>query len=107
MNQQNVTKRLRLDLTGNAVDLAEIIEQNELSICDQLLTAVTHGIKSGTQEGIVILELMTNDQKVYSVETRRPNWIKTLNSCIEIYLRHEIYEKCQECKELIESLEAK
>lgn len=96
-------KKLKLDLKGTNLDIEAALNLHQEEICDQIVEAVKYGIET-KQDNFVFLEiaLTTHTRQVFS---KKESWTKALNRCIEYYIETESYEKCAECKALIEKVE--
>lgn len=95
-------KRLRLDLKGTNLNINEALDSHRIEICDQILEAVKYGLKTN-QDNFVFLEIVSQNH-TREVFSKRESWRSALTRCIDHYLSIEAYEKCQECKDLIDKL---
>lgn len=95
-------KRLKIDLKGTDLNISDALEMHKLEICDQIVEAVKYGLKTN-QDNFVFLEIVSNNQ-TRPLYSKRDSWESALTKCIDHYVKVEAYEKCQECKDLIDKL---
>jgi len=88
---------------ADEMQLEDYFDTNDISVFDRILSAIDAGI-TGNKKKIKLFELSRTG--VYLTAAKK-DWIKGLNIAYQAYLKHESFEKCTKCLELIEVLKLK
>ena len=87
------------------ITLEEIYEQNKEIIYSSFIEEIRKVANDITVDRIEVMEFKKNGVK-FTIDLKRVQFIDALNSAIDYYVNPAVenYEKCNECKEIINLL---
>lgn len=95
----------KLNFSGD-ITIDQVFDQYKVEIYDNVVKSIKDSLKSEIQTEISVLMLAINGQE-YSVSLTRDKFVKGLTGALLFYESIEEYEKCQECLNIINSLDEK
>lgn len=94
-----------LKFSGN-VSPKEIYSQNEYKITCLIFEAIQENYQDLTKDEIEVIKLEINDY-THTIHISRKKYIPALRKAIDLFEKHEEYEKCKECLEIVQALSEK
>lgn len=92
----------KLEFLGE-ITLEEIYEQNKELIYSSFITEIQKVANDLSIKRIEVMEFKKNGVK-FAIDLKRDQFNSALNSAIDFFIEVESYEKCKECKDLINEL---
>lgn len=86
-------------------ELYSIINSNDLTIVNSIFNSIKVGMKRNSKKVSPFkVTLDTNPDLFYKFEIQKNEWINSLNKCLKVYEKNEMYEKCGEITILLKSV---
>ena len=83
--------------------LSELFERNKEIVFDRFFECISFGLENDIND-VIVFEL---GETGFYLEANIEDWIVSLECCITYYSMLENYEKCIDCKKLINEIEQK
>lgn len=94
-----------LKYSGN-ISPAEIYSQNKYKITCLIFEAIKENYRDLTKDEIEVIKLEINNY-THTIHISRKKYIPALRNAIDLFEKHEEYEKCKESLEIVQALSEK
>jgi hypothetical protein len=88
-------------------EFEELIQQRDLRISKALVETILKNINGRKRHLHALSVLIEQEQTIYDITVDRQDFLKTLESNLPIYEKHELYEGCAEIVRAIKFLKEK
>lgn len=88
-------------------EFEELIQQRDLRISKALVETILKNINGRKRHLHALSVLVEQEQTIYDITVDRQDFLKTLESNLPIYEKHELYEGCAEIVKAIKFLKEK
>jgi hypothetical protein len=88
-------------------EFEELIQQRDLRISKALVETILKNINGRKRHLHALSVLIEQEQTIYDITVDRQDFLKTLESNLPIYEKHELYEGCAEIVKAIKILKEK
>jgi hypothetical protein len=88
-------------------EFEELVSQRDLRISKALVETILTNLKGRKRHLHALSVLVEQEQTIYDITVDRQDFIKTLESNLPIYEKHELYEGCAEIVKAITFLKEK
>ena len=88
-------------------EFEELIQQRDLRISKALVETILKNINGRKRHLHALSVLIEQEQTIYDITVDRQDFLKTLESNLPIYEKHELYEGCAEIVKAIKFLKEK
>lgn len=93
------------ELTIRAKDKHELdrmINSSNITIVNSIFNSIKTGVKRNSKKVCPFkVQLDTDPELFYKFEIQKNEWKNSLNKCLGIYEKNEMYERCGEIRDLL------
>ena len=93
----------RFELQHGKDQLQDFFTSNKSAMYELILASVTYAI-SNKLNSIIVAEFWWENDGEYELELEKANFTENIYNCLLWFEGQELYEKCAQCKKLINKL---
>jgi hypothetical protein len=87
-------------------DFKDKIDSKDLEMSDEIFKQIKKAFNAKTKRKTITAFSVEIQNTVIDFTLNRDQWIKSLETCLSVFIEQEWYEKCAEIKKMMEVLES-
>lgn len=83
-------------------EYSNYIKNEKVAVATTIFDGIEKAIKNNHKEASIFEIYFDNEEYVYDISVEKEEWIKTLESCLDIFTENEVSNKAIEAFQLLE-----
>jgi hypothetical protein len=97
---------MKIFTADSVSEFTQRVEDGDYEISKAIYDGIKHGVKRKRKAVVVFSFNLTGKADVYDFTIDRSQWSTALNTCMNIFAKHDMFEECIEIQNLLKELKA-